>query len=670
MVDGVMTIRRTLRPAAEALATCSAKDQERFLDSVGFVAATSLELAYNFCAFAIPAFRRMDPAAWPAWVVRILDLYDEGGTLAAITAMKEAAASTDLLQMRPGAVELSEVSRVLEGILHGLEGRRLRIEAGEPPWTDTDTVYLPPVLARGQGREANFRLYKAMAVHLWAQVRYGTWSVGMWEQVAGLTGESAELTALARLEAERLQACIARDLPGLGRELRGLTGAARLPRGWAERLADPAADVTDSIALAREAARRGLELEPLPFQGVLRPERVRQVHERRIGREKVLLRKWLRHLLDQEGKETGAFRVEPRVDDERCQVGQMELLLDGRPVAPPPELRTLMDSVVLDLGSIPPEYLVPAGPGAWSPQEAAVRPDTAAAGDAPFVYDEWDYQRQRYRKDWCRVCEPPVPPRDDGFVEETLRAYRPLLHRLHHGFEALRDAQRRLRRQAQGDDVDLDALVDAWVDLYLGHEMSDRLFVRSHKRERDVAVLFMVDVSGSTDGWVNRVERESLVLLCEALERLGDRYAIYGFSGFTHRRCELYPVKRFEEPYDDTVRGRIAGLRPRDYTRMGAAIRHTTGVLSRVEARTRLLVTLSDGRPDDQDGYRGPYGIEDTRKALLEARAAGIHPFCITIDKEAQDYLPHMYGPTGFTIVDQIERLPFKVSDVYRRLTF
>jgi nitric oxide reductase NorD protein len=102
---------------------------------------------------------------------------------------------------------------------------------------------------------------------------------------------------------------------------------------------------------------------------------------------------------------------------------------------------------------------------------------------------------------------------------------------------------------------------------------------------------------------------------------------------------------------------------------MGVAIRHLTGVLNRVEARTRLLVTLSDGRPDDQDGYRGRYGIEDTRQALIEARNAGVHPYCVTIDQEAPAYLPHMYGPAGFTLVSQVERLPYRVSDIYRRIT-
>jgi nitric oxide reductase NorD protein len=165
-------------------------------------------------------------------------------------------------------------------------------------------------------------------------------------------------------------------------------------------------------------------------------------------------------------------------------------------------------------------------------------------------------------------------------------------------------------------------------------------------------------------------EGAALLLLCEALERLGDRYAIYGFSGITRKRCELFRIKTFDEPYTDEVKARIAGIAPQEYTRMGFAIRHLSKLLNGIEARTKILVTLSDGRPDDYfDAYRGPYGIEDTRMALLEARRAGIHPFCITIDKEARDYLPHMYGPARYVILDEVAQLPGKVADIYRRLT-
>jgi nitric oxide reductase NorD protein len=160
------------------------------------------------------------------------------------------------------------------------------------------------------------------------------------------------------------------------------------------------------------------------------------------------------------------------------------------------------------------------------------------------------------------------------------------------------------------------------------------------------------------------------VLLAEALETLGDRYAIYGFSGMTRKRCELYRIKSFDESYGDEIKARISGIEPQDYTRMGAAIRHLSKLLNEVDARTRILITLSDGKPDDYDGYRGDYGIEDTRRALMEARRDGIRPYCITIDAEARDYLPHMYGAAAnWSIVEKVEDLPRKVSDIYRRLT-
>jgi nitric oxide reductase NorD protein len=199
--------------------------------------------------------------------------------------------------------------------------------------------------------------------------------------------------------------------------------------------------------------------------------------------------------------------------------------------------------------------------------------------------------------------------------------------------------------------------------------MTNRLFIKLRREERNIAVMFMVDMSGPTKGWINDAEREALVLLCEALEALGDRYAIYGFSGMTRKRCEAYRIKRFEDLYDGQVKARISGIRPRDYTRMGVAIRHPSGLLKCCDARIKLLVTLSDGKPDDYDTYRGAYGIEDTRQALFEARRDGIHSFCVTIDEEARDYLPHMYGAANYIVLDEVRKLPVMISDIYRKLT-
>jgi nitric oxide reductase NorD protein len=367
------------------------------------------------------------------------------------------------------------------------------------------------------------------------------------------------------------------------------------------------------------------------------------------------------------------FDVRQIADPDRPDHFTFELNLDGQPMVPPPNLRSLMDSIIQDLGEIPDDYLVAAGDGGYRPDNEEKKAEDVWMGtyheEGAHIYHEWDYRRQHYRKRWCALREIDIPPGDEHFVGQTRRKYATLIAQLRKSFEALRGEEKLLKKQKNGDNIDFDAMVEAYADMQHGMELSERVLTKLHKHERNIAVMFMVDMSGSTRGWINDAERESLVLLCEALEILGDRYAIYGFSGNTRQRCELYRIKRFDEPYSDMVRARITGIQPKDYTRMGVTIRHLSKLLNEVDARTKLLVTLSDGKPDDYDGYRGDYGIEDTRKALVEARRDGIHPFCITIDSEARDYLPHMYGPVNWVLIDDVRKLPLKVSDIYRRLT-
>jgi len=155
-----------------------------------------------------------------------------------------------------------------------------------------------------------------------------------------------------------------------------------------------------------------------------------------------------------------------------------------------------------------------------------------------------------------------------------------------------------------------------------------------------------------------------------ALEILGDRYAVCGFSGWSRKRCDAFRTKTFESPMYYRAKAAIGGIAPKDYTRMGAPVRHFSRMLQQAEARTKLPVTISDGKPDDYDHYyRGGYGIEDTRQALFEARISGIHPFCITIDKEGAEYLPHMYGQANYVVLDDVAKLPLKISDIYRKIT-
>jgi nitric oxide reductase NorD protein len=680
---------RKVAPAATLLAGLAEAEQSYVLTWIKRIASTNLEVAWQFARRAPALIGRMDRRLMEAWVVGACDVYDRQGLRPALKVMEEADHFAERQLEMTAGVLFEDIAGVLGNFVHGLSGRRLRIEQGERIYTDSETLFLPGVLARFPDPADNFKLAKATVALLWAQTRFGGFRVDLAAVCGGHPDPARALQQLHGLETLRLSARIGRELPGLHREMERLKQLLNEapPAGWeplALSLARPDASLEDSLALLPEAMNLA-DFTPWCFQGELDPAAVAAVFEARREKEKARLRVKLAELLDehpapkpaQENPEKPAPpRIEAEVRDEAGRL-DLEITLDGQPLAPPDDVKTLLSSVWLDFGEIPPDYLVPAGDGEYDASllgEAAADPDSVWQGtyheQGALFYPEWDMGREHYRKNWCVMREKDVPPEYDGFHRATLEKYAGLVKQLRKSFEAMRDENRVLKRQAQGEEVDIDALVEALADAHDGREMSDRLFIRQHRAERNIAVAFMVDMSGSTRGWINEAEREALVLLCEALEKLGDRYAIYGFSGVTRKRCELFRIKTFDEPYSELVKARISGIRAQEYTRMGFAIRHLSKLLNEMDAANRILITLSDGRPDDYfDGYRGQYGIEDTRMALLEARRAGIHPFCITIDREARDYLPHMYGAARYVILDDVRQLPFKVSDIYRRLT-
>ena len=680
---------RKVGPAAEKLAALAEADQDFVLDWVKRVASSNLEVAWQFARRAPVLIGRMDRRLMEAWVVGACDTYDREGLRQALQVLEEADHYGERQLEMTAGVLFEDLAGVLGNFVHGLSGRRLRMEQGESLYTDTEKIVLPGVIARFPVVADNFKLAKAAVALLWAQTRFGGFRADLAAAVAGFPDPVRALAQLHGLETLRLSACIARELPGLHRDMERLKSqlGEGLPAGWetlARRLAEPQADLEDSLALLGEAVHLP-DFKPWCYQGEIKPAAVAAAFAARQEKEKARLRVKLAELLEEHtrhqpgqppGEERAAAEFTAEVNDEAGRM-DMEITLDGAPIAPPEDVKALLSSVYLDFGEIPPEYLVPAGDGEYDPSllfDQSADPDSVWQGtyheEGALFYPEWDRGREHYRKNWCVVREKDVPPVYDGFYRDTLDKHAGLVKQLRRSFEAMRDENRTLKRQTDGDEVDLDALVEALADARDGREMSDRLFVRRHRAERNIAVAFMVDMSGSTRGWINEAEREALVLLCEALERLGDRYAIYGFSGTTRKRCELFRIKTFAEPCGDEVKARISGIRAQEYTRMGFAIRHLSKLLNEVDAATRVLVTLSDGRPDDYfDGYRGQYGIEDTRMALLEARRAGVHPFCITIDREARDYLPRMYGAARYIILDDVRQLPFKVSDIYRRLT-
>ena len=654
----VLSSRRTAAGIAAGLAPLARAQQDLVLHWVKVAVHGAGELAYQIAAQAPHAFARFGPAEVERWILGALDVYDREGLYAASAVLKDLGAFGRGVQAARSGVALAEVERMLTGFLRGLAGRALALAPDEHAWTDTETVYLPARLERYASRAQNRELYCASAAFHWGQARYGSFDTEL--------GEASGWLPL--LEAIRIEARLRRDLPGLGERLARLRDPwpARLDAARA-RLERPGATVRDSLAL--RDGLRGTPVPPAPpWCGKLDGERARAVRAARIARERTLLARELAGLREQRGLAPDApVRLEAHRERDEFRVE-----LAGEALAAPPALARLLASIVQDHGAIAPEWLVAAGEGALAAQahDGARVDESGAHAEGGSLYDEWDHRRGAYRRDWCVLFESDVPQGDAAYVGAVRTRRAGAIAQLKRRFEALRDEERLLKREPEGEDVDFDALVEAWADARGGREPSARLFTRRRRAERDIAVMIMVDMSGSTKGWVNDCEREALVMLCEALEALGDRYAIYGFSGWSRKRCESYRVKRFDEDYGEAVRARIAGIAPRDYTRMGVAVRHLAKRLAGVEARTRVLFTLSDGKPDDfHDGYRGAYGIEDTRQALIEARQAGIHPFCVTIDRAAPEYLSRLYGPARWTLVDDAGRLPLRVAEIYRRIT-
>jgi nitric oxide reductase NorD protein len=307
------------------------------------------------------------------------------------------------------------------------------------------------------------------------------------------------------------------------------------------------------------------------------------------------------------------------------------------------------------------------------------------AGEEAFEYDEWDRDLSDTRVGWCRVVEKRVKRGDRTFVELTRSRYRGVISSIRHQFQLMRpESLKRVTNELDGDDYDLNALIDFVIDRRADGQQSERVYTKRLRRERDVAVSFLLDQSSSTARTIGRhplqpythpgrriieVEKEGLVLMSEALEAVGDPYSIYGFTSEGRRNVKFYIVKDFGEPYAGEVEQRIGGINYQNNTRLGAAVRHAAAKLRRQEARTRLLIVLSDGRPYDHDYGDARYAREDTREALRQARLDGITPFCITIDRDSESELRDLYGEVGYTIIDDVLSLPERMPAIYRRLT-
>lgn len=333
-----------------------------------------------------------------------------------------------------------------------------------------------------------------------------------------------------------------------------------------------------------------------------------------------------------------------------------------------------------------------------------------------FFYDEWDFTRQAYLKAWCRLYEQRLSGDNFGFIEEVRRRHAFLASQIRKQFSLIKAGSfQRVHHTSDGEELDLEAIVASVVERRVRRAADTQVYIRRDRSRRDVCAAFLVDMSASTDFPVPEpdashepdsqepdesddcglylysggpapapemsiskrrvidVAKDALGLMCDALHSLGDRYGIYGFSGQGRDNVEFYVAKEFDDMWSARTSSAIGAIQPRRSTRTGAAIRHAISKIASQSERTKVLIIVSDGYPEDSD--YGPdrnsaeYGIQDTARALQEARHAGILSFCITIDPAGHDYLRRMCPENSYLVIDDVAALPDQLSKVYRTLT-
>jgi nitric oxide reductase NorD protein len=566
-------------------------------------------------------------------------------------------------------------------------GWRQRIGLGDEsidhPGRDGATVFLPDRIALFPDRELNALLYRWLAAWFATTpaattdeidplrrdlltLRRARETVGKlhalfpglvrpYERLAAATAQARPRRPLPRAEQEVeriVLALLGADVPPEGRLWPAVTGAADLPAeappGYRPMLPCPLWG--DCWTREAVAAPAGDDDAPVPVDEADAPDtrKRRAVRERDDGgkRDPFILNRFEKILAMAEMVNVDRPSDDSEDEDARKAADDLdELAISRRSGKPATKLKFDLD--------LPPETV------------------DATRLSSGRLYPEWDYRAGVHLQDHCRVLVGRAPETGETWTPDAniLRHVRHVRRR----FEALRPQHDVMRGQADGFDLDLDALVRARCDLRAGSGSLDRVHVAMRPQRHDLAATLLVDVSLSTDAWVDGqrvldVEKEALLVLAHGLSACGDHHSILTFTSRRRSWVRVETVKSFEEPMGIAVERRIGALKPGYYTRIGAAVRHAAAQLASQPQRKKLLLVLTDGKPNDVDHYEGRFAVEDTRKAVREARRLGVAVFGVTVDASAQSYYPTLFGRGGYAIVGNIRRLPAALPSIYRQL--
>jgi len=295
----------------------------------------------------------------------------------------------------------------------------------------------------------------------------------------------------------------------------------------------------------------------------------------------------------------------------------------------------------------------------------------------PFHYQEWDYQIQLHRPDWVTLYERRPAQGDPDVINDIITEYRPVAHRIKQIIDLLTpEGVQRVRNMEDGDEIDINAAIDAMVSIRMGEQPNTRITMRNVLKTRDLAVVLLLDLSESTnetmqgsDKTVLQLTREAATLVSTAIEGIGDPFAIHGFASDGRHDVQYYPIKDFSQHFNDEVKTRLAGMKGGLSTRMGAALRHAGQHLLKQQERRKLILLVTDGEPADIDERDPQHLRHDTKKAVEELYSQGVLSYCLTLDPHADDYVKRIFGSNNYTVLDKVDRLPEQLPTLFASLT-
>lgn len=558
--------------------------------------------------------------------------------------------------------DFDHASKRLHPYLRSLWRRELRLHPydrplqQQRPYLSELGIHLPPSWHAGQGSQAH-ALYRAAAAHAAAHLAYSH------HRFARGSLEPVQIVLISLLEDARIEQLAIDDFPGLR-------------RFWLQCF-PPLAGRDDSFAALALRLSRAL-LDPAYEDGnpwIAKAKRLYAASQA-TGPDPAALRE-VGSLL---GNDIGQMRlqfnaktylVEPPYRDDNAGLWRSD--------QPPSETRVEQRSLLVDgsTDGAPPQQL----PGECG-REAAVHEvasGSEAHPDQPLArYPEWDRRIGAMRPHWCSVFEPRMAEADPSPLQAALARHAPLAARLARLIRAHRTRQpARLRRQSEGDRFDLDALVDSAIAMRAGIVPDNRVYMRTLHEKRPLSALVLLDLSASTNerlGGASMLEaiREAAVLLAGAMAQNGDRYALHGFRSSGRHEVNYLVFKDFSDAFGDTALARLAAVRGAQSTRIGAALRHATRRLADdtgSRGSLQLILVVTDGEPHDIDIFQPGYLAHDAQQAVREAASAGVHVFCVAVDRQADAYVRTIFGENNYLAMDNVSDLQKELPALYLRLT-